>query len=270
MTVFKLDFKRGFGGMIGWSIVMSIVIVVLMFLHNMSSGIFNPETFADRVSAMPGIVSGILGLHGVTDLSHPYYFAAYLFQFVLLFSGIYACTMGARALTLEESRGTIEFLYGLPITRGSILAQKTVASFLRYFIYSLILFAVTCAAIWFLNRDMSISGVVIDMIRVFICQLLVGFVYISFGLLISALFRSSAESISVSLAVVLITYIVGMMGNIMDHLSFLCLLSPVHAVLPLDTLLSGFAIIGVALCALAIIVALLLASIRYNKKDFLV
>lgn len=270
MTVFKLDFKRGFGGMISWSIVMSVAVVIMMFLHSMSGGMFNPDTFADKVAAMPGIVSGILGLHGVTDLSHPYYFAAYIFQFVLLFSGIYACTMGARALALEESRGTIEFLYGLPITRSSILAQKVICSFIRYFIYSLILFAVTCGIIWFLNKDMSISGVAIGMIRVFICQLIVGFVYISFGILVSALFRSSAESISVGLAVVLITYIVGMMGNIMDHLSFLCLLSPVHAVLPLDTLLNGFALLGVGLCGLAIVIALLLASIRYNKKDFLV
>ena len=28
MTVFKLDWKRGFGGMISWSIVFSVVIVV--------------------------------------------------------------------------------------------------------------------------------------------------------------------------------------------------------------------------------------------------
>lgn len=270
MMVFKLDWKRGFGGMISWSIVFSVVIVVLMLLHSMSGGVFNPETFGNRVESMPGIVSGILGLHGVTDLSHPYYFAAYLFQFILLFSGIYACIMGARALTYEESHGTIEFLYGLPISRSSIFTQKVICALVRYFIYSMILFAVTCLAIWFLNRDMSISGVIIDMIRVFICQIAVGFVYITIGILISALFRSNAESISVALAIVLITYIIGMMGNIMDHLAFLCFFSPVHAILPLDTLLHGFNIIGVLLCALIMILCLLLASIRYKKKDFLV
>ena len=81
---------------------------------------------------------------------------------------------------------------------------------------------------------------------------------------------SDAESISVALAIVLITYIIGMMGNIMDHLAFLCFISPVHAILPLGTLLYGFNILGLAVCALLIVLCLLLASIRYKKKDFLV
>lgn len=270
MTAFKLDFKRGFGAMISWSIVFCTAIVVLMFLHGMAGGMFKPDSFAAKVEAMPGIVSGILGLKGVTDLSQAYYFAAYIFQFILLFSGIYAGVMGAHALTGEESRGTIEFLYGLPLKRSSILIQKTLAAFVRYFIYSLILFAMTCLIIWFLDRSLSISGIIIDMIRIFLCQLIVGAVYLSIGILISSLFRSNAESISVALAVVLITYIIGMMGNIMGHLSFLCYFSPVHAVMPLQTLMNGFSLLSVILAAVAVIVSLLLAILRYNHKDFLV
>lgn len=270
MTVFKLDFKRGFSAMISWSIVFCTAIVVLMFLHGMAGGMFKPETFAAKVEAMPAMISGILGLKGVTDLSNAYYFAAYIFQFILLFSGIYACVMGAHALSGEESRGTIEFLYGLPFKRSSILVQKAVAAFVRYFIYSLFLFAMTCLIIWFLHRDLSISGIVIDMIRVFVCQLIVGLVYIAIGILISSLFRSNAESISVALAVVLITYIIGMMGNIMEHLGFLCYFSPVHAVMPLQTLINGFSLLSVALAVIVTILALLLAILRYNKKDFLI
>ncbi|MBQ1252342.1 MAG: ABC transporter permease subunit [Firmicutes bacterium] len=270
MTVFNLEMKRNMGGLISWIVVFSVMIAVMMVLQSMSDSLFNPETFASRVEAMPAIVSGILGLSIAYDLSQPYMFAAYMFQFVMLFSGIYACMMGARALSGEESRGTIEFLYSLPLSRGSILRQKVAAAAVRYIIYCIVLFAVTCGMIWFLNRDMSISGIVIDMIRVFICQLIIGFTYMSFGFLISALFRSNAESISVALAFVLITHIVGMLGNIMPHLGFLKLLSPVHAVLPIETLINGFDLIGAALCGVAIVATLLLASIRYGKKDFLV
>ena len=270
MTVFNLEFKRNLGGMISWILVFSVLIAVMMVLHSMSDSIFNPETFASRVEAMPALVSGILGLSIAYDLSQPYMFAAYMFQFIMLFSGIYACIMGARALSGEESRGTIEFLYSLPVSRGSILRQKVCSAALRYVIYSLFLFGVTCVMIWFLNRDMSISGIVIDMIRVFLCQLIIGITYMSIGFFISALFRSNAESISVGLALVLITYIVGMLGNIMPHLGFLKLFSPVHAVLPIATLANGFDLIGVALCGICIIITLMLASLRYGKKDFLV
>ena len=188
----------------------------------------------------------------------------------MLLSGIYACTLGARALAGEESKGTIEFLYGLPVSRGSILRQKFFCGIFRYWIYCTVVFAVTCLMIWLLNRDMSISGIIIALIRAYICLFFSGLVYMSVGILLSALFRSNAESISVALALVLITYIIGMMGSVMPHLKFLCYLSPVHAMLPLNALNNGFSIIGLAVGAATIIVTALLASLRYRKKDFLV
>lgn len=270
MTVFRLDLKRNIGEIVSWTIIVSACVAIFMFLHSMFGNIFNPESFSSRIESLPTVVRGVLGLGGSPDLSQAFSFAAYIFQFVLLLSGIYACTLGARALSGEESKGTIEFLYGLPITRGSIFRQKLFCGIFRFWIYSIIVYAITCFMIWLLNREMSISGIVIELIRVYVCLFFSGLVYMSIGFLLSALFRSNAESISVALALVLITYIIGMMGSVMTHLKFLCYLSPVHAMLPLNALNNGFSIIGLAIGAVTIILALVLATIRYNKKDFLV
>ena len=97
-----------------------------------------------------------------------------------------------------------------------------------------------------------------------------GMVYLAIGIFVSALFRSNAESISVILAIVLITYIVGMMGTIMPHLSCLVYFSPIHAVLPLTALNEGFNYIGLAIGLVVFIVFLILANLRYKKKDFFV
>ena len=270
MSVFRLDLKRNIGEIISWAVIISACIAIMMFLHRMFGNIFNPDSFSARVSALPALVQGVLGLGGAPDLSQPFQFAAYIFQFVMLLSGIYACTLGARALAGEESKGTIEFLYGLPVSRGSILRQKFFCGIFRYWIYCTVVFAVTCLMIWLLNRDMSISGIIIALIRAYICLFFSGLVYMSVGILLSALFRSNAESISVALALVLITHIIGMLGSVMPHLKFLCYLSPVHAMLPLNALNNGFSIIGLAVGAATIIVTALLASLRYRKKDFLV
>ena len=270
MSVFRIDLKRNIGEIISWAVIISACIAIMMFLHRMFGNIINPDSFSARISALPALVQGVLGLGGAPDLSQPFQFAAYIFQFVMLLSGIYACTLGARALAGEESKGTIEFLYGLPVSRGSILRQKFFCGIFRYWIYCTVVFAVTCFMIWLLNRDMSISGIIIALIRAYICLFFSGLVYMSVGILLSALFRSNAESISVALALVLITYIIGMMGSVMPHLKFLCYLSPVHAMLPLNALNNGFSIIGLAVGAATIIVTALLASLRYRKKDFLV
>lgn len=270
MNVFRFDFKRNFGGLIGWTVVISVIIAAIMFVQTLFSGFFQPDTFSSRVDAMPSLIRGILALNSSMDLSQPYQFAAYIFQFVLLLSGIYAALIGAKALTGEEGKGTIEFLYSLPITRGSILTQKLFSGIIRYILHCIVIFAVTCATVWFLNRGMNISGVIIDLIRLFICALFTGLVYMAIGFLFSSLFRSNAESVSVTLAIVLITYIIGMMGNILSHLSFLRFFSPIHAVRPLTALNNGLSIVGLAIGLAVFIVALILARIRYKKKDFII
>lgn len=270
MSIYRLDLKRNLGELISWTVVFAAIIAIMMFLHSMFGSVFKPESFAARTEALPNVVRGILGLTSSPDLSQPFQFAAYIYQFILLFSGIYACLIGAKAFTGEEGKGTIEFLYSLPVSRGNILRQKIASGIVRYFIYSLVLFIVTCVMTWFLNRDMNISGVVIAFIRVFICTLFTGYVYMSVGFLISALFRSNAESISVALALVLITYIIGMLGKIMTHMGFLAYLSPIHAELPLVVLNHGFGPVGLILGLVVIIVTTLLTTLRYKKKDFLV
>ena len=270
MTVFRLDFKRNFGGLIAATIVISVIAVLLMVFHKVFAGAFQPVSFEAKVNALPSLIRGILGLSAVPDLSGAFAFAAYAFQFVLLLAGLYAGIIGAKALSGEEGKGSIEFLYSLPVTRGSILRQKVASGIVRYLIFSIVVYAVTCCAIWFLNKDMHISGVVIQMIRVFICIVFAGLVYMAIGYLVSALFRSNADSVSVMIAIVLITYIVGMMGNIMPHLFFLRYFSPIHAELPLTVLNKGFGFIGLVIGLAVFIAALLLASLRYRKKDFLV
>ena len=266
MTVFRIAFKQHIAGIIGWTVVISAMTGLLIFLHTLFAGSFSPDAFAARVNALPALVRGILGLSAVPDLSHDFQFTAYIYQFILLFAGIYAGILGAKSLSGEEGRGTIEFIYSLPITRGSILRQKTVSCVISYILFSVLVYAATCVIIWVFNREMNISGIVIQLFRVYLCLLFIGLVYLSIGILVSALFRSNAESISVILAIVLITYIVGMMGNIMPHLNFLIYFSPVHAVLPLTTLNDGFNYIGLAV----FVVFLILANLRYKKKDFYV
>lgn len=268
--IFRLDLKRHIGEIISWTVVISACITILMFLHSMFGNIFNPDSFSSRVASLPPLVRGVLGLSGSPDLSQPFQFAAYIFQFVMLLSGIYACTLGARALAGEESKGTIEFLYSLPVSRGSILRQKFLCGFFRFWIYGTLLFIVTCLMIWLLNRSMNISGIVIAMIRLYVCLLFSGLVYMAIGILLSALFRSNAESLSVALAFVLITYIVGMMSSVMPHLRFLGYISPVHAMLPLSALNNGFDLIGLVIGVVAFVLATVLAVLRYRKKDFLV
>lgn len=270
MTVFQIDFKRKIGELLTWTIIIGAVIAIMMLLYNMFSSVFRPESFTARLEALPNLIREVMGLGSYPDLSEVYPFTAYIFQYVLLLSCFYGGISGAKALTSEEGKGTIEFLYAQPITRSSILWQKLLSSAVRFLLYSIFIYAITSLMITVLNPGMSISGVAIDLFRVFLALLYAGYVFLAIGFFLSALFRSNAESISVVMALILITYIIGLMGDILSKFHFLSYLSPVQHVLPLAVFNGGFRVLPLIVGAAVIIVSLTCAVIRYNKKDFLV
>lgn len=270
MTVFHLDFKRKIGELITWTIIVGAIIAIMMLLYNMFSSVFRPESFTNRLEALPNLIREVMGLGEYPDLSKVYSFTAYIFQYVLLLSCFYGGIIGAKAFTSEEGKGTIEFLYAQPISRNSILRQKLLSSVVRYLIYSVFIYGITCLMITVLNPGMNISGIAVDLSRLFLALLYAGYVFLAVGFFLSALFRSNAESISVIMALILISYIIGLMGDILSKLHFLAYLSPIQHVLPLAVFNDGFRILPLLIGAIVVIVSLICAVIRYNKKDFLI
>lgn len=270
MTVFQLDFKRKIGELITWTIIVGAIIAILMLLYNMFSSVFRPESFTARLEALPNLIREVMGLGNYPDLSKVYSFTAYIFQYVLLLSCFYGGIIGAKALTSEEGKGTIEFLYAQPISRSSILRQKLLSGVIRFLLYSIFIYGITCLMITVLNPGMNISGIAIDLFRIFLALLYAGYVFLAVGFFLSALFRSNAESISVVMALILISYIVGLMGDILSKFHFLSYLSPIQHVLPLTVFNDGFRMLPLIIGVLVIIVSFICAVIRYNKKDFLV
>lgn len=270
MTVFHLDFKHRISELICWTLVVGALVAIMMLLYNMFGSVFRPAAFITRLEALPSLIREVMGLGDYPDLSDVYQFTAYIFQYVLLLSCFYGGIIGAKALTGEEGTGTIEFLYAQPISRGSILFQKLLSAVLRYLIYSILIYSITCLMIMVLHPGMNISGIAIDLFRIFIALLYGGFVFLAVGFFLSALFRSNAESISVIMALILITYIIGLMGDILNNFSFLRYISPIQHVMPLTVYNNGFGLIGPIIGVIVMIVALVFSVIRYKKKDFLV
>lgn len=270
MSIFRLDFKRHIGGIIGWSIFMTVLLVGFMMLYKLFGATFQPENFTAKIDSLPTLARGLLGLNSYPDLSQIFLYTGYVFQFILLFSGLYAAILGAKSLSTEESKGTIEFLYAQPISRSQILWGKFFSNFIVYLIYSIVLFVITCLLIHFFQSDLSLSGIAVGISRLLVCTVFTGLVYMCIGVLFSALFRSNTESVSVMIAIVFITYIVGMIGLMAKRLSFLAFLSPVHAVLPLYSLTKISSLIGLGIGVIVILLALFLASLRYKKKDFII
>lgn len=268
--IFRLDFKRGLAPMIVWILFITLIAAAGLFMFSISTNALQADSFGPTVKSLPPMVRGALCLNGISDLSNIYHFTAYMFFLIMLLTSLYAGAIGAKLLAGEESRGTIEFLYSLPVKRGSILRQKVVSGALRFLIFTAVIYLITSAIIPFLNDETSFFGALKWLSKVFLPLLLCGYVFMAIGVLFSSLFRSTAESLSVTIALTLITYILGMTGKILSGFDMLRYASPIHANMPYETFVNGWDIFGIIIGAAVIVICLALAGIRYKKKDFII
>lgn len=191
--VFGLEMKSNRGKMIGWCIVVSILTVLLMaFFPLLQDG--NLLSLAN--SFRDGFTPNMQTILGFTDnLSFDKFteYIPFVFQYLGVLFGIFAIQLGARALSKEQSAGTIEYLYANPVTRTEIFSGKFSANMLLYGLTLLIVLLIgSVAAYIFGIRD--IRSLVLVMLQVFICILLLGFEFLSIGFFYSSISSRSSHA----------------------------------------------------------------------------
>ncbi len=269
MSVFRIAMRRNLGSLIVWTIVMGGLLAAAMFIFptiGAESIIANVE---GHLNSAPQLMVEILGLGSIKILSTLVGYFAFAFQFTVILSMLFAGILGARALTTEEGCGATEFLYAQPLTRSYVARRKLAAAILTYFLYSLFI-AVIAMIMAYIFRTDSLKEIFIDMAPALGGLFFGGLIYICLGFFFSSFLRSNGESIPIIVAIVLITYIIGLMGRIVSRVSFLVFASPIFYADPIILVQSGINWLqwGIGL-ALIIITAVLGMSI-YKKKDFLI
>ncbi|MEG0874576.1 MAG: ABC transporter permease subunit [Clostridiales bacterium] len=267
MHIFNLAFRRNMGSMVIWTIILGGLLAIAMFLFPTMGPETLTATISGITSSMPQIAVEILGLGSMKILATLVGYFAFAFQFVILLSMIFGAILGARSLTTEEGCGATEYIYAQPITRKTVACQKLSAAILTYFIYSLLISAIALIMA-FVFRTAPMMEIVLDMYPALLGLFFCGLIYIAIGFFFSSFLRSNGETIPIMIAVVLITYILGLMGNIVSRVSFLVYTSPIQFANPIMLVQSGINWIQWGIGAVVIILAIIAGLAIYKRKDF--
>lgn len=267
MKIFNISIKRNITSAIAWSLVLGIIFALVMLLFKIIGNMSGSVT--SSLESLPLLVREIMGLQTMPNFAESLSYFAYFFQFVVLIASIYGGIVGARTLAPEEGKGTIEFLYSLPVSRASIATQKLLSAIVGYFIFTVILSAIAAAATFYIDKSLGLVTTILNLSPAFFALFFCGLIFLAIGFMFSALLRSGGESIPITLAIVVITYILGLMGSIVGQVSFLRFVSPIHNSIPLVYIETGisflFVIVGLAIIVAAIVVAQLI----YKRKNFM-
>lgn len=265
MVIFYRELARNRKSFLIWIISLAGASVLMTLLFPYMD--LKMDAVGDMLMQMPKGMISALNL-GDMDFSKIMPFFAYIFQYILLFSAIYAMQFGAGILSKEESEKTIEFLLAKPVKRSSIITSKMLC-LLFYIILFNIIFALADYAAFKVVTDQSFGIKAFIMLHV--GQLLMQLFFAAVGLFISVFVVKASVIFPLSAGVVLGMYFVNIVSSISEKLDGLKYFTPFKYIVPTDIIKTG----GIRTAYLIIIFTVIILTAAgtymfYNKKNIFV
>lgn len=132
----------------------------------------------------------------------------------------------------------------------------------------MITFVASVALVLFLKPSGVDGGnLVMELVRVFSSELLVAAVFMSAGFMVSSVLRSAKQASPVALALVFLTYILGIMAGLNDKVDFFQYFSPINYAIPSEIMDKGITGTNALISCGVIVVMVAMTFVLYKKKD---
>lgn len=268
MNIFKFEFKRLLKSAIIWSLVCGALVILFMALFPSMKDIGMKSLVNDKMDALPADILKAFNIDESMDFTNIYNYFAYCIQYICMASAVYGSILGVNALIREESQGTIEFLYSKPITRTKIVTAK-LSSIVAIFLVYIIIVSILSMGICYLVKPEDIDAIdlFINIKSVFIGILILGYIFMAIGLLISSIIKSDRGAIPISIGVFFISYFLGIISKLKETFEWIKYLSPFDYYSPNGIISNGFEVKFIILGFVIIILSVVSSYIVYRKKD---
>ena len=121
---------------------------------------------------------------------------------------------------------------------------------------------------YFVKPDnIDVNDLIINVRTVFIGMFLLGVIFLSVGISISSILKSDKGSISLSIGIFFVTYVLGIVGKLKEDFEFLKYFSPFDYFAPGELLKDGFDTRFVLIGLCIVFVSIVSSYLIYERKD---
>lgn len=261
MNIVIRELRANLKGLIVWLVSLSLLFFAAsteysVFADNQAvADAMNNPTFEIFFRALGATSADILSPEGYLSLMSFYLY---------LPLGIYAAIIGSGIVSKEERDKTAEYIFTLPVTRKKVLLSKLVVAVFYNFIITFLLLSF---CYWAFGRIASS-----DNFAPFIRNLIIGIfltqmIFMSIGLFLSSILKHYKKSGSVTLGILISTFMISMLTQITDKIDFLKYFTPfqyysasnmLDGVFPLEYIILTIVIVASCITGLFYF---------YNKRD---
>ena len=186
-------------------------------------------------------------------------------MFIMLCFGFYSSFLGGNILLKEENDKTIEYLGSLPIKRNKIVLNKIIVCTI-YIVSMIVIFAIFNYICLVLSGDFDFK----QFLLLFISPLFISLPLFSINLFISTFFHNNKKNIGISLGMVLLFYILSVLSELSQNISFIKYFS-IYTLADSRNILTNNVInpIVILISFIITLVFVIGTFIRYYKKELL-
>ncbi len=208
MNIYLREIKSYRRSTIIWAVSLSLIAITFLSLY--PSFAKDVDQMKQTLASFPPALKNALNLSVATFFTI-YGFFAYMLNFLLLAAAIQATNLGVGILAKEDFGKTSDFLLTKPISRASVVAQKSFAGLTVLVLTNIILGSVVFVTANFVSKESINNSIMLLLIvEIFIVQL----VFYVLGLLLAVTIPKIKSVIAVALPTVFIFFIAGTLGEI--------------------------------------------------------
>lgn len=219
MNIVKRELKSNLRSMIIWSLAVSFLVAIWMIEYESFAG--NPD-INQFMNSMPQGLLRALGM-GELTLSSLNGFIGSISLYLYLLLGIHGVLLGSTIISKEERDMTAEYLFSLPISRRQVIIAKTTSAIINLLLLNIVTLAAMILSTIGYNKGEDFYGFIgLLFLAIFIIQI----VFLSIGMLVSSLNKRYKKSGNISVGVLMITFLISSLINMVDSLDFLKYITP--------------------------------------------
>lgn len=259
MNIILHELKSNLKGFVIWFISLGLLFYAASFEYEAFAGSEDiarlMEQFDFLFQALSGAAVDITTAEGYLSLV-----SIYIYLPLAIYSGL----LGSNIIAKEERDKTAEYLFTLPVKREKVILSKLIVSILYTITINVLLLVLVYFAFGRLGTTAEFDSFVFNLsIGVLLTQI----IFLSLGMGASALLKQYKKSGSITIAILLGTFMLNMLIGLTDKIDFMKYFTP-FKYFAVDMMLNGeFKLVFIILFVVIVVGSLGSVFYFYKKRD---
>lgn len=218
MNIIKHELKSNLKGAIIWVVSLGLIFFAASFEYEVFA---ESEEIANVMEQFDFLFKALIGAS--VDITSPEGYLSLLSLYIYLPLAIYSGLLGSNLISKEERDKTAEYLFTLPVKREKVLFGKLTVGIFYSIVVNIVLLTITYFSFGRLGTSDSYNQFVVNLS---VGVLLTQFIFFSLGAVLSALLTQYKKSGSITLGILMGSYMASILIGLTDKVDFLKYITP--------------------------------------------